>query len=218
MKAFLKNIYRSLFPKNVRNTFKNIYYTNGFGKSVSHSGPGSDLEQTRTLVKELPVLLNNLNIMSLLDAPCGDFFWMQKIDLNGIKYIGWDIVEQIINQNIENFKNDKLRFECKDILIDTLPDVDLILCRDCLVHFSYREIKKVLTNLKSSKIKYLLTTTFTNRTKNANIITGEWRPINLQKPPFSFPIPLIILNENCTEKDGEYSDKSLGLWRISDIN
>jgi hypothetical protein len=62
-----------------------------------------------------------------------------------------------------------------------------------------------------------MTTTFTECEENVDIVTGDWRIINLQIPPFSLPEPVLILNEECTEGDGTYADKSLGLWKISDL-
>ena len=72
-------------------------------------------------------------------------------------------------------------------------------------------------NVSESGIKYLLTTTFPDRDHNPRISAGSWRPINLQIPPFSFPEPIKIINEECTESGGIYKDKSLGLWKIADI-
>jgi hypothetical protein len=42
---------------------------------------------------------------------------------------------------------------------------------------------------------------------------GNWRIINLGKPPFNFPPPLEIVNENCIEGRSTFTDKSLGLYR-----
>jgi hypothetical protein len=44
----------------------------------------------------------------------------------------------------------------------------------------------------------------------ADIRTGGWRTLNFQLPPFNFPPPLHLLNENCTEAGGKFFDKSLG--------
>jgi hypothetical protein len=41
-------------------------------------------------------LLRQFEIHSLLDLPCGDFNWMQHVDLQGIKYTGGDIVEALV--------------------------------------------------------------------------------------------------------------------------
>jgi hypothetical protein len=46
---------------------------------------------------------------------------------------------------------------------------------------------------------------------------GDWRPLNFQRPPFTFPAPLEFINEACTEWNGDYADKSLALWQIADL-
>ena len=100
---------------------------------------------------------------------------------------------------------------------DFLPHCDLIFCRDCLVHFSFEEIFAAIRNFYDSGAEYLLTTTFPNRLSNYDIQTGDWRPLNFQLAPFNFPAPLRVINEHCTEGNGKFADKSLGLWKISDI-
>ncbi len=46
---------------------------------------------------------------------------------------------------------------------------------------------------------------------------GLWRTLNLEIHPFHFPKPITVINEHCTEGNGEYSDKSLELWLLEDI-
>jgi hypothetical protein len=96
-----------------------------------------------------------------------------------------------------------------------LPKTDLVLCRDCLPHFSYSDIGRALRNVQSSGSTYFLTTTYVDRDRNENIPTGRWRPINLQLRPFSFPAPMRFIDEECPEDD--YRGKRLGLWRVSDL-
>ena len=69
-----------------------------------------------------------------------------------------------------------------------------------------------------SQSKFLLTTTFPNRHSNIDIDTGEWRPLNLNITPFDFPEPRLVINENCTEKNNAYKDKSLALYLIDEID
>jgi hypothetical protein len=64
-----------------------------------------------------------------------------------------------------------------------------------------------------SGIPYLLTTTFPRGEANEDIVTGDWRVLDLERAPFHLPAPLRILNEGCTEGSGVFADKSLGLWR-----
>lgn len=63
--------------------FTKIYKENYWSGKSSVSGQGSDLEQTQTIVKELPILLNDLKISTMLDIPCGDFFLDEKCGFNG---------------------------------------------------------------------------------------------------------------------------------------
>lgn len=174
------------------------------------------MDQTRTIIEELPVLLRGLGVSTVLDIPCGDFHWMSLIDLHDIKYIGADIVEELVFQN-KKYESDNIAFVHANLLIDNLPEVDLTLCRDCLVHFSFADIHRALKNICDSASKYLLTTTFPDAPQNTDITTGAWRPLNLQIEPFSLPAPLRFIVEGSTESNGKFKDKSLGLWRVDDI-
>lgn len=203
---------------NTEEVFTVIYNANNWKSRESVSGKGSEIKQTESLVTDLGKLLNDLNTTSLLDIPCGDFRWMQKIDLSKIHYTGADIVEGLIEKNKEQYK-DKINVEFKilNLINEPLPKSDIIIVRDCFVHFSFSDIFKALENIKSSGCKYLLTTTFPKHLVNYNITTGEWRTINLQEKPFSFRPPIFIINENCTEYNGKYNDKSMALWKIDEI-
>jgi hypothetical protein len=153
----------------------------------------------------------------MLDVPCGDFRWMSEVELDGVKYIGADIVADLVERNQNKFGNENRKFIHLDLTKKVLPQVDLILCRDCLVHLSFENIQKALENIQNSGSKYLFLTTFSDRESNYDILSGQWRPINFMKPPFSFKSPQLLINENCTEENGIYKDKCLGLWKIEDL-
>jgi hypothetical protein len=194
--------------------FTDIYQQNKWGDKDSVSGPGSRLDRTDKIRKVLPLLISKYDFHSILDIPCGDFYWMKTVDLK-IQYIGADIVADLVKSNQGQYGIDKRKFVQLDLIRDSLPQVDLVFCRDCLVHLSVTDIFRVLSNIKSSGSMYLLTTTFIERVKNANILTGEWRPINLQLPPFKFPAPIELIDE--TAPYPNYYDKHLGLWKITDF-
>ena len=203
--------------KSNKDIFTTIYNTNHWKSSKSISGTGSEISQTRTLIENLNKLIKDKNISSILDIPCGDFGWMKEVDLSNIKYTGADIVEKIIDINKEKYLKDNLNFKVLDLTNDQLPKNDLIIIRDCLVHLSYKDIDKALKNIKLSECKYLLLTTFTNNNTNYDIITGDWRKLNFQKEPFNFSNPILIINENCTEENAIFKDKSMALWEIDKI-
>jgi hypothetical protein len=209
--------YPAYESKNTEHVFTEIYRNNGFCGTSSVSGTGSDTRQTRIVISELPALFKDLAISTVLDIPCGDFHWMKDVELHGIRYTGADIVKELIASNRAQYERDGIRFQFLDLIKDKLPRADLIFCRDCLVHLSNRETFLALCNICDSQSGYLLTTTFTGRKVNFDIVTGQWRPLNLQVAPFLFLEPLRVINEQCSEGGGVYGDKSLGLWRINDI-
>lgn len=213
-----KRISSKFRNKSTNEVFTEIYSSNHWKSSESVSGTGSVIRQTETLINELNKLLTEMNIASVLDLPCGDFKWMQKVYLSKIDYVGADIVEELIKSNIRQFKEkENLKFKVLNLITDPLPKCDMIIVRDCLVHLSYKDINSAIKNIKSSGSKYLLTTTFTNYHQNHDIVTGDWRPLNLQEKPFSFSSPILVINENCTEGNGQYKDKSMALWDISKV-
>jgi hypothetical protein len=203
--------------KNVEEIFTSIAEENFWIEDESVSGFGSSLQQSAKIVKELPEIFSKFEIKSVIDIPCGDFNWMRTVDLSKIDYTGADIVKKIINKNIEKYETASKKFTCFDLLKDNFDNYDLVFCRDCLVHFSFANIKAAIQNIKNSKSKYLMMTTFPEEDSNEDIQTGGWRPLNFEKPPFSFGKPVYLLNENCTEMDGVFHDKSLGIWIIDEI-
>jgi SAM-dependent methyltransferase len=202
---------RDVFPSRV---FDNIYHNNGW---TSVSGRGSTLDETENIRRDVPTLIANFEIKTILDIPCGNHAWMSRVNLGGCKYLGADIVRDLISQNRRQYAGGRQEFVVLDLTNDHLTTVELIICRDCLVHLSFRLIAKALRNIKLSGSKYLLTTTFPSRDRNEDIKTGGWRTLNLRASPFNFPEPILLINEGCKEAGGAYGDKSLGLWRIDEI-
>lgn len=204
--------------KSPEQIFTYCYKNNIWCDPNTVSGVGSNLQQTAKIRKKLPALLDRFKINSILDVPCGDFYWMRLVNIKNRLYIGGDIVKDLIKSNQKKFGNNKRKFKNVNILNDKLPKVDLILCRDLFVHLPFSSIFQSLKNIKNSGSKYLLTTTNTRTDRiNHDIEMGDWRRINLQKPPFNFPNPIAVINEHCTEHNGESADKSLALWRIKDL-
>lgn len=202
--------------KSAREIFRKIYQDNYWGNADSRSGAGSDLRQTSEVRRILPELIDEFGIQTMLDIPCGDWHWMKALSLN-TNYVGADIVPELVQRNQSLYGNEQHRFITLDLTSNELPCVDLVFSRDVLVHLSIEDVFAALDNIRRSGSEYLLTTTFTERSTNINIPTGHWRPLNLQKPPFNFPAPVRLINERCTEGDGSWGDKSLGLWRVRDI-
>ena len=169
-----------------------------------------------TLRTEIPALLRRLRVRTLLDAPCGDG-WLAGTDLGRVDYTGADIVAALVARNADRYGGPRRRFVQLDLISDPLPRADVVLCRDCLVQLNYPQIFAAFANLRRSRSRYLLTTTFAELDANADVDTGDWRPLNLCLPPFRLPEPDALIVEGCTEVDGAYADKALGLWKVADL-
>lgn len=206
-----------LIELGLQDRFERIYHTNLWSDPETRSGIGSSLDSTRILREKLPRALRQLETRVLLDVPCGDFTWMERVDLDGIEYIGGDIVRSIIEANQREKAAEGRRFIELDLTRDPLPDADVLLCRDCLVHLSYANISRVFENLRRSHIRYLLMTSFPGRGDNENVEDGDWRPLDFEAAPFSLPKPMLTIVEECEEEGGSYADKSLCAWRVSDL-
>lgn len=209
----------------LKQAFEKAAEGNYWSDADSLSGPGSNMEQTRIIRQAIPALLEKYGVKTMLDAPCGDMFWMKTIlpELlrNGIQYHGADIVSPLIEKHKVSFEGSNAIFHVIDLTKEPVPNVDLIFSRDCFIHLSYYNIFLILRNYKLSGARYLLTNTYTNASrKNVNVdgflLYGRF--LNMQKFPFYFTRPLDLIVEGCTENDGINADKSLGLWELEKIN
>ena len=193
-----------------RAVFTRIHRRNLWGGGESVSGAGSTEARGAAFRGELIALLRRLDAQVLLDAPCGDFNWAGEVADAVPRYVGVDVVPELVARVQARHGSERRTFACADLARDPLPRADVILCRDCLVHFSFAEIRRALRNFRRSGAAYLLTTTFDDAAPNADIVTGGWRALNLREPPFSFPPPLEAIDERCPG----YPGKRLALWRM----
>jgi hypothetical protein len=142
---------------------------------------------------------------------------MQYVDLGAMGYIGGDIVPEIVATNQRRWGTASRRFVQLDLTRDALPEADVLLCRDCLVHLSYANIRALFANVEHSGLRYVLMTSFPGRGDNEDVEDGDWRPLDFEAPPFDLSPPLLTIVEQCEEESGAYSDKSLCAWRVSDL-
>ncbi|MEU3269896.1 class I SAM-dependent methyltransferase [Saccharomonospora sp. NPDC006951] len=194
--------------------FGYIYRHNLWASAESVSGQGSEEAATRLLRTAIPALLREKGISSIADVPCGDFGWLGDTGLGVERYFGADIVPGLIERNRRRFARPGYRFEVLDLTVGPLPTVDLVLCRDCLVHLTFAQAMAALRTIARSGARYLLTTTFPGLEVNVDAETGDWRPLNLRLPPFGFGEPEALIVEGCREGGGSYADKALALWPV----
>lgn len=201
----------------VLHAFREIHANSRWGRS-SVSGPGSTLGTTTLIRPRLREFFESYGVQSVLDAPCGDGSWISELADAVPLYLGVDIVPEIIQKNIERFTSTNRFFRTADIIRDKLPTVDVILCRDCLVHLPFTDVRAAIRNFAATGSRFLATTSFFGHPTNTDLSApGGWRPLNLQAAPFDFPPPELLLREKRDDPDYQYSDKSLLVWELASL-
>jgi SAM-dependent methyltransferase len=167
------------------------------------SGWGSSLEATG-----LPRLLKELRATSLLDIGCGDFTWMQELELP-CRYIGADIVPALIAEHRQRFAGPSREFIVLDACEEPLPAADIVLCREVLFHLCFADMCKLVDHVRASGARYLLATTNPNVAVNVDIPTGEHSDRNLAIAPLKLGKP-----ERALADDAVAAGRVLGVWRL----
>ena len=213
-----------------KQTFSSIYDNYGFGSSESRSGPGSTLQETKDLRLKIESLIKQKNIKSITDFPCGDLNWIKEIFPSIENYTGCDIVDKCIDSNKEKFPDKK--FQCLDLATDEIPESDLLIVRDVIGHQPLEIGIQMVKNILSSKCKYLLSTTWANKSdkgwtkcnngdvdrQNEGVNFGRFYPVNLMSEPFNFPDAELYLEENVLVHNSQIGNrKTLALWDLSKI-
>lgn len=207
----------SFEDKDIKDVFTEIYRENFWLGTKSRSGQGSTLLTTAVIRQELPQLFDMFKIDTVLDAGCGDHYWMRTVDMKGRFYFGVDIVPEMIEKNRAHFADDNHHFLCLNLAEDLLPKVDMVICRDVLAHLDAQTVYKVLRNIKESGSTFLLATTHETG-KNRSIVAGNHYPYDLTVAPFNLPEPLILIKETTAEEPSLEDKKAMGLWLLQDLD
>ncbi len=192
--------------------YRSVAWSGGYPETVS--GAGSTLESTASLRAGLEDLFASELLPvspTILDAPCGDFNWFRSVSGYG-QYIGMDIVADLVADNQRRHGSDRVRFLQGDLTHDALPQADVLLCRDCLIHLSDAMVLEVFANFLRSGIPHLLLTTHGNTVNEVATAAGGYRPLNFDLPPYRFPEPLRLLPDHL----GPHL-KYVGLWTAAQV-
>lgn len=201
----------SVKSRGLSEIFSDHYRSNSWGDDETVSGVGSRLNSTINLRSQLPTLFEQFEIKTILDAPCGDHNWFSHVERFDIKYLGVDIVPELVEQNRQKYGNPNTDFVLLDITRDPLPPADLMICRDLLAHLSFKDIGRLFENVLKSDIKYLLLTHHHECTGNNDAYSGGYRPLNLELFPFDFPEPLLAIDDWREDQ----TPRKMCLWKTS---
>lgn len=147
--------------KNRKETFNYIYQKKLWGGAQEqykyYSGPGSHKKRyVEPYCEMIKNFISQNNISTVVDIGCGDFHVAHNWLNENIKYIGIDIVQEMIDHHNEQYGTDNIHFYCLDVVEEDLPDAELCLVRQVLQHLSNEEVKIILNKLQ--KYKYVIIT------------------------------------------------------------
>lgn len=162
-----------------------------------YSGEGShNIEIVSPYITAITSFLTTFKTpLTVCDLGCGDFNVGKELVKHTKKYIGVDIVPELIVYNKEKFKEENLEFHCLDIAKDELPIADCVLIRQVLQHLSNTEVAQVVGKL--ANFKYVILTEHLPKgdfVANKEIISGQGTRLkkqsglNLLISPFNFKI------------------------------
>lgn len=144
--------------RSVKEVFTSIYENHEWGGEPGHpcSGSGSSEYHASRYADVIRAFILDKGITSVIDLGCGDFAVGGRLQMERLKYIGVDVVSDLVRSNQEKYGKIDISFQCLDIIADELPDADLCLVRQVLQHLSNAEILSVLQKIK--KYKYVIIT------------------------------------------------------------
>lgn len=190
----------------IEHAFQNFFDKNAARENLaSVSGIGSSKRETRAILEQAPGLFAAHGIRTMIDAPCGDLHWIGPLIPALDRYIGIDIIPQVLaraEMKARALELGSAEFRIGDIVTEVLEPVDVILCRDCLVHLTFGMIDQALKNFRASGSRFLLTTHFedpgddyVSPKLNMEIPVGRWRPLSLTSAPIGMPPPVAEIVE-----------------------
>ncbi|MFP8487985.1 class I SAM-dependent methyltransferase [Gracilimonas sp. Q87] len=186
-------------PWPTKEAMEQIYEMKLWGGSESdfYSGTGSHHpEMIDPYIEVVSSFLSSFEKPPVVcDLGCGDFNVGKALIKHTEKFVGVDIVEDLIERNKRIFKADHLEFKCLDIANDTLPCGDCALLRQVLQHLSNAEIERLMPKLYN--YEYVIVTEHIPEgdfKPNIDIISGQGirlkkqSGVDLLAPPFCLKV------------------------------
>jgi SAM-dependent methyltransferase len=174
-----------LDEEDVQDNVFDANYRAGWG-----SGLGSSISSTVAYryVVESFIRLNDIH--SVLDLGCGDWQFSKLIpwDYYDISYLGLDLSRVIVEKNVETFGTERRQFRVirEPSEIFGLGHFDLVICKDVLIHVPNSIANQYLDAFIAVARHALITVdAFPSDRINEDIELGDYRAMDLRKPPFS---------------------------------
>jgi SAM-dependent methyltransferase len=162
--------------KSRKEIFSDIYENNRWGgkPGTYTSGSGSRPDVIGAYISVLRALIRNEGVKYIVDLGCGDFEVARRILSSELRYVGCDIVPDLVARNAARFGSKHIEFRNLDVVTDPLPKGDLCIIRQVFQHLSNEDIAKTLR--KTRQYQLLVVTD--------EQLTGDNAPTNIDINPY----------------------------------
>ena len=154
------------------------------------SGSGSRVSSTVTYRYIIESFIRLNDVHSVLDLGCGDWQFSKLIpwDYYDISYLGLDLSHVIIEKNTATFATKRRQFKVirEPSEIFGLGRFDLVICKDVLIQ-TPNSIANEYLDVFVAVARFALITVdgFPSDRINEDIEIGDYRAMDIRKPPFS---------------------------------
>lgn len=174
--------------------FTEIYDKNVWGGSGGGSTPENTVEYRALLQK----FMKDNDIKTVVDYGCGDWGFSNQIDWTGIKYLGIDCVESVIELNRLKYGTDDKIFYHQDYVPPFIAD--LLIVKDVFQHWSNNQIDDFFNGIfynpnlvTNNPFKYILITNTASQEYDAqDIEPGQTRGLCARFEPLKKYNPEIM--------------------------
>jgi SAM-dependent methyltransferase len=195
------------FSKSNAAIFSRVYRNRMWGvgqNNTLYSGDGNTPERISHYINGVRGFLSRYPDSTVVDLGCGDFLAASQICDLVTKYIGCDVVDEVIKQNRQRYTFRNVTFHTLDAGKQELPDGDIVIIKQVLQHLSNQQISLILDHIRKFPIWIICEHIPVGKfTPNEDMKTGEdirsslcKSGVVLTEPPFSItPSKTEILSE-----------------------
>jgi hypothetical protein len=148
-----------------RATFRSVYRRAEWGKggqSQFFSGVGSYGEPAAKYADVMSAVVGGLirqkgAPITIVDLGCGDFSVGSQLlaRLPPVRYIGCDVVPELVRENQERYGSDRIAFRTIDIVSEELPAGEICTVRQVFQHLPNVDILQILRKLRKYEHVYV---------------------------------------------------------------
>lgn len=174
----------------VERAFTQVYKHGIWGRDEDgrgFSGVGSTFQATTEYIPFLEEFIRTHDIKSIVDLGCGDWMFSQYVDWGDAQYLGIDTVKEVIERNQSRYSSSNVNFMHADILDIEIPEADLILCKDVMIHLTNEDIALLLEKMQRCKHCLITNDIDASTLSGTNYPIsrgGNFRTVDLTIPPF----------------------------------